>query len=108
MSFNFIWWIKSAEFHPRVVWTFLETFRHKNLPENNLSVLVWRIFYVSVLLDNLSQDGVNNGGDDIFDRTKLWSDVHGKKRKTRSSKDSGSDLFENVDIDKYKTLTTDV
>ena len=58
-------------------------------------------------MDNLSQDGVNNGGDDIFDRTKLWSDVHSKKRKTRSSKDSGSDPFENVDIDRYKTLTTD-
>ena len=53
-------------------------------------------------MDNLSQDGVNNGGDDIFDRTKQWSDVRSKKRKTRSSKDSGSDLF-----DRYKTLTTD-
>ena len=56
-------------------------------------------------MDNFSQDGANNGGDNKA--TKQWSDVRSKKRKTRSSKDSGSDLFENVDIDRYKTLTTD-
>ena len=56
-------------------------------------------------MDNFSQDGANNGGDNKA--TKQWSDVRSKKRKTRSSKDSGSDLFENVDIDRYKTLTID-
>ena len=55
--------------------------------------------------------GQNGGRDDVFDSQDKWTEQlpnrRSKKRKAQSSKGSSSETYGTVDIDKFKTLSTD-